>query len=284
MAGPEGVLAEARVVTDGRALPLAPARGRGAAGGPRASPRAPSTPSPSPSDRAPSPGCGWAWGACRAWPSRAGAPASACSTLDVLAARGRGLLGDDRGAHRRLPGRGLLGGLRRGRRLCAASDGWGRSPRCSTGCPRGRRSSGDAALEHRDAIRGRRPGRRLPGLARVPRGAPRRSPPCGSPPPAPRCPPPALRPLYLRGAGVRPPRREPRRPPAAGAARGRARARGARGGLLHPSLDARRRSRRRSPAARPDVVLVLEGPRPRAGRPAGYAPTAPSASSSTRCT
>ena len=236
MAGPEGVLAEARLVTvEGHSrwlLPAAemllkglgldvgaldalrrhhgagllhrPAGGPGKRAGPRSGERAPLR-RPADARR----------------PGRRG---------------GRGL-GHGRGPRRRLPGRGVLGRLRRvgpsppTARRRAAGRGAGGTAR-GGGVRRGRgprAPRGDP---------GRRSRRRVPALARFPRGAARRSPRCGWPPPASRCPPPACGRSTCGASTPARPRREARPPPAASGPLGRARPRCARGGLLHPPLDA----------------------------------------------
>ena len=282
VAGPEGVLAEARLVTaEGHSRWLLPAveallRGLGL----DASALDVFAVTTGPGSFT---GLRVGLGSVQGLALASGRPCVGLPTLDVLAGVGGRVLGDGRGPRRRLPGRGLLGGLRRRRRASAARTGSGRWPRCSWGCPRGRRSSGRAALEHREAIRAAVPGAVFPASAEF-LAAPLAAA--------------ALR-LAASGATVSasgaaaalPAGR--RRPPVPGVSPGSF----LRRALLADvpalaALEAACFTHPWTPAqiheevARvpPDMVLVLEGPGPRAGRRPGYAPTAPSASSWTRCT
>ena len=205
MAGPEGVLAEARVVTSRRALPLAAARGGGPAAGPRARARGRGRLRRHRSVRARSPACGWGWAPCRGSPSPAGDPASASRPSTSW--------------RRRRP-------ARRGRSWRSSMPS---GARCTRGCTTppavcvADRAVGPLAARDRRAAHGlglrRGSGRRAPGgdparRARAPSSRPRpRFSPHPSPPSALRLcaagatvAPSALRPLYLRGADIRPPR------------------------------------------------------------------------------
>ena len=186
----------------GRALPLAPARRRDAPEGPRARRLGPRRLRRHHRARllhgaAGGPGK-------RAGPrSRERAPLR--RPVDARRPRRRGGrgLGHGRGPRRRLPGRGVLGGLRRGRAASADRTGSGRWPRCSRDCPRGRRSSGT-----RPSSTARRSGPPFATPCSRPRPSSSRRP---SPLAALRLaaagvtvPASGLRPLYLRGVDARP--------------------------------------------------------------------------------
>ncbi len=132
-----------------------------------------------------------------------GRPCVGLPTLDVLAGAAAGAVGDGRGPRRRLPRRGVLGSLRRRWPPPLSARESGRSrPRCP-GLPRGRRSSGARPLEHREAIRAAVRDAVFPAsaefLAAPLAAAALRLAASGTTVPAS-----GLRPLYLRGADARP--------------------------------------------------------------------------------